>query len=70
MLIVIAGRAPCHKANPLGVSAAPPFGRAFEQFARDRNSSQDRDSSMRNQELIVGAIWHMIGGAVQGVIRT
>jgi hypothetical protein len=70
MLIVIAGRAPCHKANPLGVSAAPPFGRAFEQFARDRNSSQDRDSSMRNQELIVGAIWHMIAALSPRGIRT
>jgi hypothetical protein len=70
MLIVIAGRELCHKANPLGVSAAPPFGRRLRAVCPDANSAQDRGSSTRNQELIVGAIWHMIGGAVQGVIRT
>ena len=63
MAIVIAGHAPCHKANPLGVSAAPPSVATFEQFARGTNSAQDRGSSTRNQGLIVGAIWHMIAAS-------
>jgi hypothetical protein len=70
ILIVIAGREPRHKANPLGVSAAHRLFAAFEPFAHDGNSAQDRCSSMRNQELIVGAIWHMIAALSPRGIRT
>jgi hypothetical protein len=42
---------------------------AFEQFARDGNSAQDRDTSTRNQELIVGAIWPMIAALSSRSIR-
>jgi hypothetical protein len=43
MLIVIAGREPCHKGISLRVSATHHWVAAFEQFARDDNSAQDRD---------------------------
>jgi hypothetical protein len=56
MLIVIAGREPCHKGISLLVSATHHSVVAFAQFACDGNSAQDRASSTRNQELIVGAI--------------
>jgi hypothetical protein len=70
MLIVIAGREPCHKGISLRLSATHHSVAAFERFARDANSAQDRDSSTRNQELIVGAIWHMIAALSPRSIRT
>jgi hypothetical protein len=70
ILIVIAGREPCHKAKPLRVSAADRLFAAFEPFAHDGSSAQDRYSSIRNQELIIGAIWHMIAALSPRGIRT
>jgi len=70
MLIVIAGRAPCHKGISLPVSATHLSVAAFAQFACDASSAQDRDPSTRNQELIVGAIWHMIAALSPRSIRT
>jgi hypothetical protein len=70
ILIVIAGREARHKANPLEVSAAHRLFAAFEPFAHDGSSAQDRYSSMRNQELIIAAIWHMIAALSPRGIRT
>jgi hypothetical protein len=67
--MLIAGREPCHKANPLEVPALRNSAATFEHIARDA-SAKDRDSSTRNQGLIVGATWHMIAALNPRGIRT
>jgi hypothetical protein len=70
MRIVIAGREPCHKANPVEVPAARQCVATFEPIAHAANSAEDRATSTRNYGLIVGVIWHMIAAFSPRGIRT